>query len=917
MRNKHKMQTLSLRAKARGCTGVALATLLFAGSAGAQTASSSTDAKAAGAADEGLAEIVVTGSLIRTPSSAAVGSAVIAVDQKDLQQTGANNVSEMLRDIPQISGLGVSESSRSGTGGSTNITYANSINIRGLSPFATLTLLDGHRTPPGGTSGSTVDPDSFPSIMLQRVDVVADSASATYGSDAIAGVANLILRRNFEGVEASARYGWADDYNERKLGIVAGHHWDGGQFTIGYENTYNSNLNGEDRSFFESNQTNRGGGNYSSLQCNPGNIVIGGVTYAIPAGGVTPATAGSLVPNTLNRCDPAKAADLLPQVERNTVALTADQNITDHFSLFGDAAYARRTYTLALQQALGPVQVPTTNAYFVQPPGTVLTPCSPAPGAPNCETVDYGFNKDFGNNAYNIGWSEYFEGTAGFKLDLTHDWRLTVDGTAGKDHERGTNPTHALNNGTLGAALASSDPATALNVFGGTSAPGVVANVLNSAFVAPGDTSEQVMEAKADGPVFKLPGGDMRMAVGTSWQHDELAYGFSSGPGITPQNIQNLGRHSTSAFAELLVPIFGADNARPGLQRLDLDIAGRYEKYSDFGSTSHPKIGMAWEPIKEVTVHASYGTSFRAPLLSELVGPLRGVFVQTYADPQSNTGTSTGYTLGGGNLGLRPETATTYSFGVDYAPTENIKASLTYFNIDYKNQIASYLADLTILQQTAQLGSLVTRCPSTACTALIAENVGTLPVFGPILANPSVFVNGEEQNLGRTKTSGFDFQGNYVIPTASAGAFSVGISGELFTKYDVQFVPGGATFDELNTIGFPLKLRMRGSVGWEFGPMDVIGFINFSNSYTNTQVTPNEGISPYTTFDLDVAYNLGKTVDSYLTRNLVFTVHVNNLFDRDPPYVNIPISVNGGGGFDPQTTNPIGRLVSVQVSKKF
>src|ERR1700733_6425849 len=301
-----------------------------------------TAAAPAATADADLQEIVVTGTLIR--GTAPVGSSLIAVDQAQLQATGGNTVIDMLRDVPQVTNLGVSEGQRSGTGGATNITLGNSIDLRGLSPYATLTLLDGHRVPPAGTSGSTVDPDSFPSIMLQRVDIVADGASATYGSDAIAGVANLILRRNFEGVEASARYGWADDYNERKLGLLAGHHWDGGQFTIGYENTYNSNLNGENRSFFESDQTNRGGGNYSSLQCNPGNIVIGGVNYAIPVGGVTPATAGSLVPNTVNRCDPAKAADLLPQVERNTVALTADQNITDHLSLFGDASYARRTY---------------------------------------------------------------------------------------------------------------------------------------------------------------------------------------------------------------------------------------------------------------------------------------------------------------------------------------------------------------------------------------------------------------------------------------------------------------------------------------------------------------------------------------------------------------------------------------------
>ena len=145
----------------------------------------------------------------------------------------------MLRDVPQVTNW-VSESQRSGTGGATNIVLGNSINLRGLSPYATLTLLDGHRVPPSGTSGATVDPDSFPSIMLQKVDIVADGASATYGSDAIAGVANLILRRDVEGVEVSAREGWADNYKERQFGVLAGHNWGSGQISIGYENTYHS-----------------------------------------------------------------------------------------------------------------------------------------------------------------------------------------------------------------------------------------------------------------------------------------------------------------------------------------------------------------------------------------------------------------------------------------------------------------------------------------------------------------------------------------------------------------------------------------------------------------------------------------------------------------------------------------------------
>ena len=124
-----------------------------------------------------------------------------------------------------------------------------------------------------------------------------------------------------------------------------------------------------------------------------------------------------------------------------------------------------------------------------------------------------------------------------------------------------------------------------------------------------------------------------------------------------------------------------------------------------------------------------------------------------------------GYTLGGGNLNLQPETATTYSLGLDYQPNKQLHLNLNYFNINYKNQISSYLSDLTILQQEAKLGALITRCPSADCTSLINQYVVPGPVFGPILANPSVFVNGTELNLGTTKTQGLDFLANYSMPT--------------------------------------------------------------------------------------------------------------------------------------------------------
>jgi iron complex outermembrane recepter protein len=910
----------AVRYARRGCALMSAgAALLWAGAALAQNGPAGAAAPAGASPQaEGLQEIVVTGTLIRG-TGAPVGSTLIAVDQADLQASGGNDVQSMLLNVPQVSSLGTSEAQRSGTGGAVNIVWGNSINLRGLSPFATLTLVDGHRSTPTGTADATVDPDSFPSIMLQKIDIVADGASATYGSDAIAGVANLILRRDAEGVDMSAREGWADGYQERQLGVLAGHNWGSGQVTFGYENVYHSALMGEDRSFFESDQTAQGGGDYRSSQCNPGNIVIGKTSYAIPAGGVTPATANLLVPNTLNQCDTAKYQDILPEVEHNNVAVTFDQKAGDSISFYGDATYARRSFTQGVEQSAGPFEVPTTNAYFVAPPGAALSPCSPAPGAPLCEQVDYNFGSVLGNQATSYGYSENYQGTLGVNFKLSHDWQLGFDGTAGKDHDR-DQQNQELNNGALGPALASSNPATALNVFGGANSAALVNSVYDARFYTPGDIGLQVLEAKLDGVLFHLPGGDVRAAFGTQWRHDELLYGIDSGVPNTPADLvirEQLDRVSKAGYAEFLIPIFGADNAVTGIQRLDLDVAGRYEDYSDFGSTAHPKIGINWVPADGWLVHASYGTSFRAPLLSELVGPLKGVFVQQYSDPQSPTGTSVGYTLGGGNLQLKPETATTYSFGVDYQPIENAKISLNFYDIDYKNQISSYLSDLTILQQSQQLGSLINRCPSAACTALINQYVVPGPVFGPILANPSVFVNGLELNLGTTKTEGIDFQGSYLIPTDHSGKFSVGISGTLVTKFDVQFTPGGPSFDELNTIGYPLRLRFRGNVGWTGGPWSTVAFVNFENSYTNTQTTPNQPVSSFTTLDLNLIFDVGTAFPSAWTKDLRATLHVNNVFNTDPPYVNIPISPNGGGGFDPNVANPIGRLISLALRKKF
>ena len=173
------------------------ATALLAGvSAGAAllavqpTLAADAGAKAAAADSVSLEEVVVTGSRIR--GEAPVGSTLIAVGRDDIDASGAMTATDIVQQLPQVLNFGITAGSRVQSGGSNNVTYGSSVNIRGIGPFATLALVNGHRVVPQGTTGFAVDPSVIPTIGLERLEVIADGASAIYGSDAIAGVANFI-----------------------------------------------------------------------------------------------------------------------------------------------------------------------------------------------------------------------------------------------------------------------------------------------------------------------------------------------------------------------------------------------------------------------------------------------------------------------------------------------------------------------------------------------------------------------------------------------------------------------------------------------------------------------------------------------------------------------------------------------------
>lgn len=454
-------------------------------------------------------------------------------------------------------------------------------------------------------------------------------------------MANLILRRRYEGLGVDLQHGWGDDYKEFTANAIIGHDWGSGRFTLAGQHSYRSALPGLSRDFYRSDLTASGGSDYRVDLCNTGNIVIGSTNYAIPAGGATPT---NLVAGTKNLCDNIRSAtDILPQQETNSVALTFDQDITDSIRFFADALYSKRSGFRRSTVAEATLAVPTTNAFFVAPAGATLSNCPSTAGVPTgtkCENVKLSFAGIYGPCSTSSITSEVWQVTAGLDFRISDTWNATTYFTYGKDHDHVFSTGNGTDAANLAAALRSADPATALNPYGtsGGNSAATLAAVFDRLTDTDGRTEFIAAGMKVDGTLLSLTGGDVKVAVGGEINGIKLRTGQIVGRAGAQTGTDNrLKRDITSVYAELLIPILGPDNAVPGFHSLDLDLAGRIDRYSDVGTTKNPKIGIKWQPIADLKIHASYGESFRAPLLTQLTsaGGSR-LFVQSYFDPTIN-----------------------------------------------------------------------------------------------------------------------------------------------------------------------------------------------------------------------------------------------------------------------------------------
>lgn len=848
--------------------------------------------------DNSVAEVIVTGS--RLKSEAPVGSALISVSRTDIESSTAANTSQLFLTLPQVNNLGITQNSRLGNGGAANFNFSQGLNIHGVGPYATLLLVDGQRLIPQGAYGLIVsDTSVIPMIALERLEVVADGASAIYGSDAVAGVANLILRRNFQGVETSASYGVADNYQQYEASIIGGHDWGTGHGMLAYSYSGNSSLAGRDRSFARADLRPFGGSDFRSTQCNPGNLVVGGVAYPIPAGGATPSTAGSLQPGARNSCDNFLDSYLVPEIKRHNVVATLNQEVNEDLGLHATGFYSRRSNEDRLGLTTSTLSVPSTNAFFVRPNGTT-----------GPETVSYAFT-ELPQAAHSEGVSQLFHGNVGASLKLGKDWVASADfayDAASDSYIQN----RLLNPGALSAALASSDPATAFNPYGGANSTAVLSAISNFENDVRGRGRQWVADLSLSGTLFELPAGPVGLAVGYQHLFDKQ-YAFTTttaGTGLVDRTVLDGRRNVDSAYAEIKVPLL---SQLPGIYSLTADAAVRYDRFSDVGSTTNPKIGVDWEVVRGLRLHGSYSTSFRAPALYH-VSSAGNSFYTTITDPQAG-GAFVNALETFGAAATKPETARTYSFGVDFKPSvvPGFTAQLTYFDIKYDNVIASLVGNPQLLNQSyySNIG-IITRNPTAAQIAALVAQLPLLP--GVVPPSVQVIADTRARNLGSVHAAGLDYLVSYEQTTSDAGAFTIGSSGTRYLKYKTAAAPGAPFVDLRGRILFPDRLVLRAYLGWRLDPIDVLVTVSHANSYINNLVVPNATIPAYNVVDLHVGYDLPKVVP--LSR-LHASVDVTNLLDRNPPFVNISPTGQTEAGFDATQASPIGRTISFSLTADF
>ena len=888
-------------------------------------------------ADEDLDEVVVTGTAIR--GVAPVGSATVSISRDDMANSVSMDPAKFIADLPQGSGLAFQE-----VGGAGNVGRAQGVNLRGLGPNATLVLFDGHRLVGQGITEQFADPNQLPISAIERVEIVTDGASAIYGSDAVAGVVNYVLRNSYNGFEVNARR--VDSlYSSNAIDVLGGFSWGSGNAWLGalYEDrkTFLRNERAylmDDLRPFGGNDTRLVG--TISVPGTAPNISTGTRIYGVPATNGALPTAASVVAN-LGRPNLADSGDqqwYLPLRERLAATLRLRQQFLDgRAEAQLTSIYSRRESKTREFDTFVTIPIATNSPYYI--PGIAAGPLR----------LDYSvfLNNDGTHPIFTKPVESSLNTTLEVRFNLTDNWQLTGYGSRGLNDSCGRCGdrvnTNFVNVATSPANAALFNPYL----------QGPQKSFLDRAYGFQNqETSFGLTDvgAKIEGSPFSIPGGRVRVAVGGEYaEQDQSLYLY----GTTLNVAGTLGvlrdtrsdRSVASGFAEVYLPIVSAENARRGISSLNVSLAARYDDYSDFGTTTNPKIGVTYQPTPALSLRASWGTSFRAPTLVETnPGVLEQMNRANYSNgagdptiPVYNTANGTTPVLVriGNTPGLKPESADLLSFGFDYKPefVDGLKVTATYYKVDYTNRIEA-LPNVTSVISTPQNRAIyapfVVAAPQP--TTCVNGNFATYnPLYLPFVTSPNdrpsaavndctmgAIVLGGVRNLGKLKQDGVDLQITYAFPT-DVGDFSLSAAGSKIFNLKRSLLPDSDLVSQLDTIGFQVSKRANARATWNRGRFGaslsatyVGGYLNNQTITVNAVRYPDTPIPSWTTLGANLSYSIPVGEGSGLTSGLRLGISAENLTDKNPPIV-----LTGTDAVQNSYSNVFGRIISFDISKKF
>ncbi len=874
--------------------------------------------------DEKVQRIEITGSNIKRIQTE-TSSPITIITKEELTRSGAASVMDVMRNLTAAGGNGGellgSNSFRNG---------ATEVTLRGL---PTLVLLNGYRLPLSGSdeySGQTsVDLNAIPIAAIERIEILKDGASAVYGTDAVGGVVNFILRKDFSGLNLNASYG-RTSYNDGAISSVSGAYGFGDRAKDGFNITASVSyeksdaIRAVDRPISASiDNTKRENGIFASnvygnYGNDPGTLSTGGaqrmpdpacrpenrIPYPdLPEWFASPNRVGCMYLRQDN-------ADLIRPHTRYGGVLTATWDIAANTSLFFNSFYNHFNTDLISSPTFvqnadrsGPLRVEANN-----PLNTYGVPI----------VVRRLFQADRGGSEITTKTSWFVTGVNGQTAGW--DWTASIGHAEEKGHVQiyGTYTFDKLQNYLVAGKY---------NPFGGNNNSAQIISELSANHFVDTKSSTDFAKLVGSTEFGNLPGGKIGFALGAEYKKQTLSYDPSQnwqkgeiGNYTILRSIN--GSESLSAlFTELNLPL---------LKNLEANAALRYDKYENSGNTTNPKLGIRWTATPTFMLRATYSTGFRAPTLSQQFSGGRGGF-SSANDPRrcvpgnvyfDNDCHASVLALLTGTKDIQPEKTSNANLGFVFEPVKDLNLALTYWRITWKNRIEG-LDNETVLagEQGAYAKSVernsVTAEDSAAYNALSAEQRAKI---GPLVGKLRQ-INVGLINRSKVFTDGLDLDASYTMRTSS-GKYKAFTEVSYTKNYDRSLMPDDPdvncpnnTACEAGEHSYPRTLAKLG-LDWELGPWNATLIANYVSSYKVSR-TPTATINAYydqyangVMVGSSTLFNLSAGYKGY--KDLTLRAGINNLFNREPSF-----DSGGSKGFDSNYGQPRGRHIYLSASYYF